>query len=582
MSDWKMTEGQFESWDGTELFYRNWCPSDDGRKALIIIHRGHEHSGRVEQQVEDLGLSGFQAFSWDCRGHGHSPGERGHAESYYHHVKDLDAFTGYVSANYGIPVENIAVLANSVGAVTAAAWVHDYAPRIRAMVLAAPAFRIKLYVPFAIPLLRLLLKIKPKASISSYVKSKMLTHDREQSERYDADALITRNIAVNVLLGLHDTSTRIMADAGAIVTPTLVLGAGSDWVVKTSAQKTFFDRLSSARKEMVVYPGFFHAVLYEKDRQKPLTQAREFILNAFDKGVDTSVLAQADQRGYTKAEYDRLRQPASLLKAGFFGVQKIAMGTIGKLSDGIRLGWATGFDSGQSLDYVYENRARGITPVGKAIDRCYLNAVGWKGIRERGANLSACLLETVDRVAGDGDAVRIFDVATGCGRYVLNVLNQRRGTDISALLRDFDSRNVEAGRQLAASMGLDNATFEQGDAFSRESLTSAQPTPNIAIVSGLYELFPGNAEIQESLNGIADVLADGGYLIYTCQPWHPQVETIARTCINRDGDPWIMRRRTQAEMDELVRQAGLEKLDMKIGSYGIFTVALAQKKATRP
>ena len=38
---------------------------------------------------------------------------------------------------------------------TAAAWVHDYAPPIRAMILAVPAFRVKLYVPFAIPFLRL-------------------------------------------------------------------------------------------------------------------------------------------------------------------------------------------------------------------------------------------------------------------------------------------------------------------------------------------------------------------------------------------------------------------------------------------
>ena len=33
-----------------------------------------------------------------------------------------------------------------------------------------------------------------------------------------------------------------------------------------------------------------------------------------------------------------------------------------RLSDGIRLGWATGFDSGRTLDYVYENRPRGRTP----------------------------------------------------------------------------------------------------------------------------------------------------------------------------------------------------------------------------
>jgi len=46
----------------------------------------------------------------------------------------------------------------------------------------------------------------------------MLTHDREQVARYDSDRLIFRQIAVNVLLDLHNTSKRCwgLPDAGAI------------------------------------------------------------------------------------------------------------------------------------------------------------------------------------------------------------------------------------------------------------------------------------------------------------------------------------------------------------------------------
>ena len=48
-----------------------------------------------------------------------------------------------------IAVEDMAVIAQSVGAVLVAAWAHDYAPNVRCLVLAAPAFSVKLYVPFA-------------------------------------------------------------------------------------------------------------------------------------------------------------------------------------------------------------------------------------------------------------------------------------------------------------------------------------------------------------------------------------------------------------------------------------------------
>jgi hypothetical protein len=83
--------------------------------------------------------------------------------------------------------------------------------------------------------------------------------------------------------------------------------------------------------------------------------------------------------------------------------------------------------------------------------------------------------------------------------------------------------------------------------------------------------------LRASLDGLANALSGGGYLIYTNQPWHPQIEMIARVLINRDQKPWIMRRRTQAEMDELVRAAGFEKLAMQIDSHGIFTVSIARR-----
>lgn len=575
MTTWQTSEGIFPTWDGSELFYRSWKSQTESNKALILIHRGHEHSGRLDELFKDLQLEDFWAFAWDARGHGKSPGERGDAPSFDCLVKDLDTFVKYVAQKYNIPVENMAVLSNSVGSVIASTWVHDYAPRIRALVLAAPAFRIRLYVPLAIPGLRLLQKINDKASISSYVKSKMLTHDSQQAKKYDEDKLITRNISVNILLGLHDTATRIMDDAGAIFTPTLLLSAGSDWVVENSAQKKFFESLSSSVKQMHVYPGFFHAIFFEKDRQRPIEKTREFILESFKHTPSREFLLKADREGYTKQEYDRLCQPAGFLGSFNFGLQKLILGTLGKLSDGVKLGWKTGFDSGKSLDYVYENKARGITAIGRMIDRSYLESIGWKGIRLRGNNLKMTLMETIEKIRTSEKPVRLVDLASGPGRYVLESIKEM--SDVDALLRDWDQKNLEAGKQIATSLGIRNVRFEKGDAFNTESILKITPRPNIVIVSGLYELFPDNEMVLNSLKGIAEVLDDGGYFIYTGQPWHPQVEMIARTLINRDGKPWIMRRRTQTEMDELVRSVGLKKFNMKTDPYGIFTVSISQK-----
>lgn len=569
------TENTFKTWDGVELFYRAWLPEKPANKALLLFHRGHEHSGRWQEVVDLLALNDIAIFAWDARGHGRSPGERGAAPNFMAVIKDTDAFARHIFRQYNIALENTIVIAHSLGAVNVAAWVHDYAPPIRAMILATAAFRVRLYVPFAMPALRLKQKTLGPGYVKSYVKAKMLTHDPDQIARYNADPLIFRQIAVNVLLDLHDVSKRLLADAGAITIPTLMLGAGTDWVVSLDAQREFFNNLSSPVKRMHVFPAAYHAIFHEKDRQMAIELTREFIVERFAQPQASLSLMNADRVGHTWEEHERLK----LRSRPQFVAARLMMKTGGRLSKGIDLGWRRGFDSGLALDYVYRNQAQGATRLGRLIDRSYLDSIGWRGIRQRKANLEQSLRRVIEETQANRP-VRIVDIAAGGGRYLLETMRSMPGISISALLRDYKAENVEAIRALAQELDLKNVTTEQADAFDRASLAAIQPRPTIAIVSGLYELFPSNTLVAQSLGGLADAIEPEGHLIYTNQPWHPQVEFIARVLRNREGQPWIMRRRTTAEMDELVRAAGFEKIDMEIDQWGMFSVSIARRLAT--
>ncbi|MDS4021913.1 MAG: bifunctional alpha/beta hydrolase/class I SAM-dependent methyltransferase [Candidatus Competibacter sp.] len=580
------SEHTFRSWDGAELFYRAWLPEQSTNRAVILFHRGHEHSGRWQDVVEKLDLPDFALFAWDARGHGRSPGERGWAENLGVLVRDVDAFVGHVSRQYGIPLENIVVFAHSVGSVLAATWVHDYAPKIRALVLGSPALRVQLYVPFAIPGLRLLLKLKPKAFVNSYVKAKLLTHDPAKIESYNADPLITRCIAVNLLVDLFDAGRKLVEDAAAITVPTLVLTSGADWVVDRDIQRQFFERLGSPVKEMHLYPGFFHDTFNEKDNHLPLGAARRFILEAFAQPRREPSLLEADRNSATQREYETLVNPLFpfSLKGVRYALTRWMMRAIGaRLSRGLKLGSTTGFDSGATLDYVYRDRAEGVGVLGRTIDRNYLNAIGWRGIRLRKTHLEKLLHRAMTDLRVADKPVRIVDIAAGHGRYVLDAAREHPDVPATGLLRDFNEANVAAGRRLIAEYGLhDRFTFDRGDAFDRAGLAALSRTATIGIVSGLYELFPENGPVRASLAGLAEAVVPDGYLIYTGQPWHPQIEFIARVLTShRDGRPWVMRRRTQQEMDQLVAEAGFEKIAQETDPWGIFTVSLARRRAER-
>lgn len=80
---------------------------------------------------------------------------------------------------------------------------------------------------------------------------------------------------------------------------------------------------------------------------------------------------------------------------------------------GIDLGYRHGFNSGVMLDYVYENQARGRWGIGPLIDRGFLNAVGWRGIRFRKEHLKQALRRAIEQRRARGRATHIVDLAAG-------------------------------------------------------------------------------------------------------------------------------------------------------------------------
>ena len=83
--------------------------------------------------------------------------------------------------------------------------------------------------------------------------------------------------------------------------------------------------------------------------------------------------------------------------------------------------------------------------------------------------------------------------------------------------------------------------------------------------------------VRDVAGGLADAIPAGGCLVYTGQPWHPQLELIARGLTSHRGGAWVMRRRTQREIDQLVERAGFRKIAQRIDEWGIFTVSLARR-----
>lgn len=230
---------QFTTIDGLDLHYKTWN-GQGATRALILLHRGHEHADRWDSVIPLLATPGTALYAWEARGHGQSPGRRGHAAGFMEYVRDLDTFFRHLQKAHGLVPERTVVVAHSVGAVIAAAWVHDFAPRIAGLVLATPALEVNLIVPGALTSIRAMQKLLPEATIKSYVKGSWLTRDRSAAAAYDADQGISKDISARILVELFDTAQRVISDAEVMDRPLLLFSAGADKVVKNRAIQALY------------------------------------------------------------------------------------------------------------------------------------------------------------------------------------------------------------------------------------------------------------------------------------------------------------------------------------------------------
>jgi len=562
----KMRTGVFKSYDSAEIFYREWNYKPE-QKAIIVLHRGHEHSERMNEFATDPRFSAYSIFSYDFRGHGYT--KQKVSGIFMDYVRDLECFSKFLESEYKISQQETFIVANSISGVIVSAWVHDFAPAIAGMALLAPAFNIKLYVPLAKEFVALGTKVSKKLEVKSYVKSKVLTHDKEQQIAYDKDPLITKSIDGKMLVDFLDSGKRIVEDAAAIDIPTIIFSAEKDYVVQNSSQKKFFLRLESECKEFIELKDFYHGILFEKNRSLVYDHIKRFIVKSFASEISDKNL---NPDKFTHDEYYKLSlKMIPLAERVSFNFQKWSLGKLGFMSDGMRIGLKYGFDSGISLNYIYRNKPKGKFGMGKMMDHFYLNAIGWRGIRIRKKNLLAQVERQIEKLKEENRPVKILDIAGGTGNYLFTI--KKKYPEIEIVVNDFKKSNIEVGQKIIEKRGIRNMWFTNYDCFNAETYNQLDFSPNITIISGIFELFEDNQMISTAISGVVSISEKDSSIIYTGQPWHPQLKMIAYVLNSHQEKDWVMRRRSQKELDRVFAFNKVKKESMLIDDYGIFTVS---------
>ncbi|WP_237065916.1 alpha/beta hydrolase [Microbulbifer guangxiensis] len=245
---------------GDQLHFRRWWV--EGALGVVVVAHGlGEHSGRYRQFASELNRNGFSVYALDHIGHGLSPGRRGHIDDFARYSTHLHDFIRLVRRdNPGRPIH---LLGHSMGGLIACGCVQRFGG-VESLLLSAPAFRGGAE-PAGVELAatRLLGRWLPSLPLPNRVNPRWLSHDPSVIDEYLRDPLVHRRITPGWFLAFRRERTAVLASAGQIELPCLMLLPLADRIVDSAASEQFFTDLGSSDKQLLRYADAYHELLNE-------------------------------------------------------------------------------------------------------------------------------------------------------------------------------------------------------------------------------------------------------------------------------------------------------------------------------
>lgn len=248
--------GEFDVAGWFPLHWQSWHPDGQSRAVIAIVHGYGEHGGRYARYVDHLVPHGYAMYTFDLRGHGRSPGPRGHVGSWDEFRSDVRAFLDFVRQRE--PDIPIFLLGHSMGGLLVLDIALRHSEGLAGVIASAPALAQTAVSPMLMMLARVLSRLYPSFSIEARRNGAALTRDPEAIAAHESDPLIHTRGSARMAVEMSRAMAWTREHASNWRLPLLVLHGTEDRVVPFAASRAFFDRVPVGNKEFLTYEGGYH------------------------------------------------------------------------------------------------------------------------------------------------------------------------------------------------------------------------------------------------------------------------------------------------------------------------------------
>ncbi len=263
--------------DGLNLATYGWGVPGAPRSVVVLTHGHGEYATKYEHVAQAFNARGHVFCAYDLRGHGRSGGPRGHAPSYEALLSDLGRVIAAAQAEH--PGRPLFLYGHSLGGQITLSYAIQRRPEAAGVIVSAPWLKL-IYRPPAwkVLLARALAGLVPAFSQETGLDAAVpMTHDTALMAAYPDQHLVHARMSARLGADALARGEALLAEAGALRLPLLLLHGGADGVFAPATSQDFVERVTSSDKTFKVYPGLYHEVHNEVERAQVLGDILDWI-----------------------------------------------------------------------------------------------------------------------------------------------------------------------------------------------------------------------------------------------------------------------------------------------------------------
>jgi alpha-beta hydrolase superfamily lysophospholipase len=271
------TERNFDGVGGVRIVYDVWTPDAPPRAVVVLSHGLGEYARRYDHVAQRFGDGGLVTYALDHRGHGRSGGKRMLVRDISEYTADFDTLVRIATReHHGL---KCVVLGHSMGGGIVFAYGVERPDNYDMMVLSAPAVAAQeLVSPLMIVAAKVLGVLTPGLPVQE-LDVAAISRDPAVVQAYNDDPLVYHGkVPAGVGRALLQVGETMPQRAPALTAPLLVVHGSDDRLIPVDGSRRLVECVGSTDVELKVYPGLYHEVFNEPERDQVLGDVVSWIV----------------------------------------------------------------------------------------------------------------------------------------------------------------------------------------------------------------------------------------------------------------------------------------------------------------